>query len=94
VQDETEKKQDGPILTIEQFDEKTLALNEVYRNNIMDLDRRFMEKQQVLWDRLSKEDRDVVMKRTIERFQEAQRKIQTPFSGLVDVDGRKIIGEV
>ena len=84
-------EQNDPQLTVEKFYEKTLELNEVYVNNMNHLQDEFYKKQQALFDRLTKEDKAVVIARETEKLRASVSKIVTKPEGLVDASGRKII---
>ena len=83
-------KQPDPPLTVEQFYEKTLKLNEIYQHNQQSLYQDFMKKQEALFLRMSEEDRKIVVDREKAKMQEAVSKIVTQTPGLVDRTGRKI----
>lgn len=79
-----------PPLTIEAFYEKSVALSDVYRNNVEVMNRDFMEKQKKLFDRLSAEDQEEVRRRELAKLQEQASRVMAPMQGLVDPMGRKI----
>ena len=83
-------EQKAPPLDVDGFYEKTLALNEVYVNNMKNLQEEFFKKQQALFDRLSEDDKKVVVERETSKFHEHARGIVTQDNGLVDAHGRKI----
>jgi hypothetical protein len=61
-------KHPDPPLTLGKFDEKIKALQEVYDNNIRETSRIFQERTQKLFDRLSKEEQMLVVKRQVEKL--------------------------
>lgn len=83
-------EQKDPPLTIEKFYEKTLELNEVYVNNMKNLQEGFFKKQQALYDRLSDDDKKIVIERETTKFQERAKSIVAQDRSLVDAQGRKI----
>ena len=68
-------KTSEPPLTLEQFEEKTKRLQEVYDNNIKDLARVFLEKVSRFWARLSDADKAIIVKRRHEAMSEAAKKL-------------------
>ena len=83
-------KQPDPFLTVDSFYEKTLELNEVYVNNMKFMQTEFFKKQQALFDRLSDDDKKVVIERETEKMKARVSQIVTKPEGLIDPQGRKI----
>ena len=83
-------KKAEPLLTVDQFYEKTLKLNEVYVNNIKNVQDQFYKKQSALFERLSKDDQEVVRNIEREKMNKVASQIVTQGQGLVDARGNKI----
>ena len=80
----------NPPLTIEQFDEKTKKLDEVYQNNQQNTFMEFMKKQEAIFNRLSEADKKFVIDRERAKVQAAASRLIGTNDGLVDAHGRKI----
>lgn len=86
----SQNKQPDPPLTIDDFYEKTVKLNEVYQHNQRSLYDDFMRKQSALFERLSEVDRAEVVRREREKMQEAVNGIVVQNKDILDVHGKKM----